>query len=94
MEILEIRPARVKAALVAIGDMMVSSPIGTDGPKEPRWLGAVTEHVIVEEVNGEPVADPAEWRQWRLGMVSGQNTETTPIPADGWVWVHLPVVSN
>lgn len=93
MEILEIRPARVKAALVAIGDMMVSSPIGADGPREPRWLGAVTEHVIVEEVDGKEVV-PAEWRQWRLGMVNGQNTETVPIPADGWVWVHLPVVAG
>jgi hypothetical protein len=92
MEILEIRPARVKAALVAIGDMMVSSPIGTDGPKTSRWLGAVTEHVIVEEVNGEEVV-PSEWRQWRLGLVDGQNTETVPIPADGWVWVHLPIVN-
>jgi len=93
MEVLEIRPARVSAALVATGDMLVSSPIGADGPRPSRWLGAVTEHVIVERVDGEPVV-PAEWRQWRLGLVSGQNTETTPIPADGWVWVHLPVVTG
>lgn len=93
MEVLEIRPARVQAALVAIGDMLVSSPVGTDGPRPSRWIGAVTEHVIVDEVDGRKVDNPAAWRQWRLGLVSGQNTETTPIPADGWVWVHLPVVS-
>ena len=100
MEILEIRPARVKAALVAIGDMLVSSPIGADGPRESRWIGAVTEHIIVTERPGEdgekvpvPEAEAAQWRQWRIGMVSGQNTETVPIPADGWVWVHLPVVN-
>jgi hypothetical protein len=98
MEILEIRPARVKAALVATGDMLVSSPIGADGPKEPRWIGAVTEHIIVTERPGEdgPVAVPedeaAQWRQWRVGRVDGTSTETTPIPADGWVWVHLPIV--
>jgi hypothetical protein len=28
VEVLEIRPARVKAGLVAIGDMLVSNPIG------------------------------------------------------------------
>jgi hypothetical protein len=93
MEILEIRPARVKAALVAIGDMMVTSPLGNDGPKTPRWLGAVTEHVIVDEVDGNKV-EPTEWRQWRLGLVDGQNTETKPVPADGWVWVHLPIVNT
>jgi hypothetical protein len=81
----------VSAALVAIGDMLVSSPIGPDGPRPSRWLGAVTEHVIVEEVDGKAV-EPKEWRQWRLGLVNGQNTETVPIPADGWVWVHLPIV--
>lgn len=91
MEILEIRPARVSAALVAVGDMLVSSPIGADGPRPSRWLGAVTEHIIVEEVDGQKV-EPREWRQWRLGLVSGQMTETVPIPADGWVWVHLPIV--
>lgn len=87
MEVLEIRPARVKAALVAIGDMLVSSPIGTDGPRPSTWIGAVTEHIIVED---EP--DPAAWRQWRIGLVNGQSTESTKVPADGWVWVHLPVV--
>lgn len=100
MEVLEIRPARVSAALVSIGDMLVSSPVGKDGPRVSRWLGAVTEHVIVEEVEvgGHKVAVPEDeaknWRQWRLGLVDGRNTETTPIPADGWVWVHLPVVTS
>lgn len=100
MEVLEIRPARVKAALVAIGDMLVSSPIGTDGPRESRWLGAVTEHVIVSErdVDGVkivvPEAEAHEWRQWRIALVNGQPTETAVIPADGWVWVHLPIVAN
>jgi hypothetical protein len=87
MEVLEIRPARVSAALVAIGDMLVASPIGADGPRPSRWIGAVTEHIIVEKVE-----DPAAWRQWRVGRVDGTSVETTPIPADGWVWVHLPVV--
>lgn len=92
MEVLEIRPARVSAALVAIGDMLVSSPIGADGPRKSRWIGAVTEHIIVEEVEGKKVNDPAAWRQWRVARVDGVNVETVPIPADGWVWVHLPVV--
>lgn len=100
MEILEIRPARVSAALVAIGDMLVSSPVGADGPRPSRWLGAVTEHVIVDrvEVDGVEIVVPEDeaklWRQWRLGMVDGTNTLTKVIPADGWVWVHLPVVAN
>jgi len=87
MEVLKIRPARVSAALVAIGDMLVSSPIGENGPRPSRWIGAVTEHVIVED---KP--EPAEWRQWRVGRVDGTSVETAVIPADGWVWVHLPVV--
>jgi hypothetical protein len=97
MEILEIRPARVSAALVAIGDMLVSSPVGADGPRPSRWLGTVTEHIIVDrvEVDGVEIMVPEDeaknWRQWRLGLVDGRNTETKPIPADGWVWVHLPV---
>jgi hypothetical protein len=100
MEILEIRPARVSAALVAIGDMLVTSPVGPIGPRPSRWLGAVTEHIIVDrvEVDGAEVMVPPEeasrWRQWRLGLVNGQSTETKPIPADGWVWVHLPVVTG
>lgn len=93
MEVLKIRPARVSAALVAIGDMLVSSPVGEDGPREPRWIGAVTEHVIVDEITGIPVT-PAEWRQWRLHLVNGQSTETAAVPADGWVWVHLPIVDT
>lgn len=103
MEVLKIRPARVQAALVATGDMLVSSPIGTDGPKEPRWIGAVTEHIIVTErpdpdrAEGTvpvPEAEAAQWRQWRVGRVDGTSTETTPIPADGWVWVHLPIIAD
>lgn len=94
MEVLEIRPARVKAALVAIGDMLVASPIGADGPRPSQWIGAVTEHIIVEEVEGQEVAEPSAWRQWRVARVDGQNVETKPIPADGWVWVHLPVVAG
>lgn len=94
MEVLEIRPARVSAALVAIGDMLVVSPIGPNGPRPSQWIGAVTEHIIVEEVEGKEVEDPAAWRQWRIGLVSGENKETKPIPADGWVWVHLPVVTG
>jgi hypothetical protein len=92
MEVLEIRPARVSAALVAIGDMLVSSPVGADGPRPSRWIGAVTEHVIVTEVEGNAVSDQSAWRQWRVARVDGVNVETVPIPADGWVWVHLPVV--
>lgn len=100
MEVLEIRPARVSAALVAIGDMLVSSPIGANGPRPSRWIGAVTEHIIVTEVevDGTKVAVPEgeakDWRQWRVARVDGVSVETVPIPADGWVWVHLPVVSG
>lgn len=92
MEVLEIRPARVSAALVAIGDMLVASPVGADGPRPSRWIGAVTEHIIVEKVDGQKVAEPKEWRQWRVARVDGVNVETAVVPADGWVWVHLPVV--
>lgn len=101
MEILEIRPARVKAALVAIGDMLVSSPIGADGERPSTWIGAVTEHIIVTERPGEdgevisvPEDEAGLWRQWRVGRVDGTNIETAVIPADGWVWVHLPMVTN
>jgi hypothetical protein len=92
MEVLEIRPARVSAALVAIGDMLVSSPVGADGPRPSRWIGAVTEHIIVEDEEYLKAAPAPAWRQWRVARVDGQNVETIPIPADGWVWVHLPVV--
>ena len=101
MEILKIRPARVQAALVSTGDMLVSSPLGSDGPKESRWIGAVTEHIIVSErpdpdkAEGTipvPEAEAAQWRQWRIGLVDGTSTESAVVPADGWVWVHLPVV--
>lgn len=100
MEELKIRPARVSAALIHIGDMLVSSPVGEDGPRPSRWIGAVTEHIIVteREVEGEKVAVPEEeaanWRQWRVARVDGINVETAVIPADGWVWVHLPVVEG
>jgi hypothetical protein len=93
MEIVKIRPARVSAALVSIGDMLVASPVGANGPRESQWIGAVTEHVIVEEVDGKPVT-PADWRQWRIALVGGENRESAPVPADGWVWVHLPVVES
>ena len=102
MEILEIRPARVSAGLVATGDMLVSSPIGADGPRPSQWIGAVTEHVIVTERpdpenEGETIAVPEEeaarWRKWRVARVDGLNVETAVVPADGWVWVHLPVVA-
>lgn len=92
LEILDIRPARVSASLVAIGDMLVASPVGENGPRPSRWIGAVTEHIIVTEVEGKEVAEPSSWRQWRVARVDGVNVETVPIPADGWVWVHLPVV--
>lgn len=100
MEELKIRPARVSAALIHIGDMLVSSPIGADGPRPSRWIGAVTEHIIVTEVEveGEKVTVPEDkavnWRQWRVARVDGINVETAVIPADGWVWVHLPVVAG
>lgn len=94
MEELKIRPARVSAALVAIGDMLVVSPIGANGPRPSQWIGAVTEHIIVEEVDGQKVEEPSSWRQWRVARVDGVNVETVPIPADGWVWVHLPVVTG
>lgn len=100
MEVLEIRPARVSAALIHIGDMLVSSPIGADGPRPSRWIGAVTEHIIVTERPDEdgqmmivPPDEARNWRQWRVARVDGTNLETAVIPADGWVWVHLPIVS-
>lgn len=86
MRVLEPRPARVSAALVEIGDMLLTSPIGRDGARPVTWLGTVTEHIIVEVPDG----NPAEWRQWRLRVMDGTSTETTPIPADGYVWAHLP----
>lgn len=85
MRVLEPRPARVKAALVEIGDMLLTSPVGADGPRPSTWLGTVEQHVIVED---EKV--PGDWRIWRLAVVNGEHTETAKIPADGWVWVHLP----
>lgn len=85
MRVLEVRPARVSAALVEIGDMLVTSPVGADGPRPSTWLGRVTEHVIVEDE-----AEPAKWRMWRLELVNGEHLETAKIPSDGWVWVHLP----
>ena len=94
MEILEIRPARVSAGLVAIGDMLVTSPVGANGPRPSTWIGAVTEHIIVEaaELADETEKDPAKWRKWRIGRVSGENIESARVPADGWIWVHLPIV--
>ena len=96
MEILEIRPARVSAALVAIGDMLVSSPVGANGPRPSTWIGAVTEHIIVdgEELADEAEKNPAAWRKWRIGLVDGKNVESARVPADGWIWVHLPIVGN
>jgi ribosomal protein L14 len=103
MEILKIRPARVQAALVSIGDMLVTSPLGADGPRESRWIGAVTEHIIVTERPDPDRADgtipvPEDqapwWRQWRIGRVDGENVESAVVPADGWVWVHLPEVTG
>jgi hypothetical protein len=81
MRVIEIRPARVQARYIEIGDMLVSSPIGTDGAKTSRWIGRVTEMI-------EPALSDS--RQWRIEMVSGQFTESAPVPADGFVWVHLP----
>lgn len=100
MEIMDVRPARVSAALVAIGDMLVTSPIGANGPRPSTWIGAVTEHIIVSErdVDGVAIVVPedeaAQWRQWRIGLVDGTNKESAILPADGWVWVHLPVVTG
>jgi hypothetical protein len=103
MEIMEVRPARVSAGLVAIGDMLVTSPIGADGPRPSTWIGAVTEHVIVEErpdpdeegrMIPVPEAEARLWRKWRIGKVDGQNVESAVVPADGWVWVHLPIVTG
>jgi hypothetical protein len=85
MRVLEVRPARIKAALIEIGDMLVTSPIGADGERPSTWLGKVSEHIIVESE-----AVPAEWRQWRIELVDGKHIESVPIPADGFVWVHLP----
>ncbi len=103
MEILEIRPARVKAGLVATGDMLVTSPVGLNGPRPSTWIGAVTEHIIVDErpdpedkdrMVPVPEAEARQWRKWRVGRVDGTSVETAVVPADGWVWVHLPVVAN
>lgn len=85
MEVLEPRPARVQAALVAIGDMLVASPLGPDGPRPSTWIGMVVQHVLAED---ESV--PADWRIWRVQRADGSSTETAKVPAEGWVWVHLP----
>jgi hypothetical protein len=83
MRVIEIRPARIQARYIEIGDMLVSSPIGTDGAKTSRWIGRVTEQVDTPNHEGD-------WRQWRIELVSGQFTESAAVPADGFVWVHLP----
>lgn len=85
MRVLEIRPARMEARYVEIGDMLVASPIGADGPRPPRWLGKVTEHIIVNEIE-----EPETMRRWRLELVDGQFTETAAVPADGMIWLHVP----
>ncbi len=86
MREIEIRPARDQARYVEPGDMLVSSPIGTDGAKEPRWIGRVTEPIDL----GTTGPDTEGMHMWRIELVSGQFTESAAIPADGFVWVHLP----
>lgn len=85
MRVMEPRPVRVSAALVEIGDVLVSSPVSEHGPRPARWLGRITEHVIVEDED-----TPEAWRIWRMELPDGRFIETAKIPADGWVWAHLP----
>ncbi len=80
MRVLEIRPARVEARHVEIGDMLVSSPIGDGAPKEPRWIGRVTDFIAVTPAN----------RVWRIERPDGTFTESAAVPRSAYVWVHLP----
>lgn len=95
-KVLEIRPARVQARYVGIGDMLVSSPIGTDGPRPPRWIGRVEQHIEPTHPDGVvmPLDEALIYRQWRVAVVDGSFTETAAVPADGFVWVHLPSPSE
>ena len=95
-KVIEIRPARIQARYIEIGDMLVSSPIGTDGARPSRWIGRVEQRVEPADADGIvlPEKDKDAWRQWRIAVVDGSFTETATIPADGFVWVHLPSVAE
>jgi len=90
--VIEIRPARVQARYVEKGDMLVTSPIGGDGPRPSRWIGRVEENIEPVDSDGADLLNPDEYRQWRIAVVDGTFTETAPVPEDGFVWVHLPSV--
>lgn len=92
--VIEIRPARIQARYIEIGDMLVSSPIGTDGARPSRWIGRVDKLVEPTYPDGVVVEVPEALRQWRLAVVDGSFTETAAVPADGFVWVHLPSVTE
>jgi hypothetical protein len=94
--VIEIRPARIQARYVEIGDMLVSSPIGTDGARPSRWIGRVEQRIEPADADGVVLSDHDRdaWRQWRVAMVDGNFMESHPIPADGFVWVHLPGVTE
>lgn len=87
MKVVTIRPARVQAQHVDWGDMLVSSPIGENEPKDPRWIGTVVAQ-IESPIDGDN--PDREYRQWRIKRVDGQIVESKPVPADSYVWVHLP----
>jgi len=95
-KVIEIRPARIQARYIEIGDMLVSSPIGTDGARPTRWIGRVEQ--MIEPTHPDGVVMDLDqaliYRQWRLAVVDGSFTETAAVPADGFVWVHLPGVAE
>ncbi len=93
-KVIEIRPARVQARYIEVGDMLVSSPIGTDGPRPARWIGRVEQHIEPADADSVMILNPDEYRQWRVAVVDGTFIETAAVPADGFVWVHLPSVTE
>lgn len=91
MRVLEIRPARVQAKHVEIGDMLVSSPIGDGAPKEPHWIGRVVDFIEPDlDWVKWPVSGGAENRQWRIERPDSTFIESAPVPLTAFVWVHLP----
>lgn len=93
-KVIEIRPARIQARYVEIGDMLVSSPIGPDGARASRWVGRVEQHIDLSTGGVGPDKEPENLRMWRLAVVDGSFIETAAVPVDGFVWVHLPSVTE
>lgn len=83
MRVLEIRPARVQAKLVEVGDMLVTSPhSGEAYEREPHWIGRVVDQIAVNHAGRHC--------QWRIERPDGMFIESSPVPPEAFVWVHLP----